>query len=115
MIRRPPRSTLFPYTTLFRSCRRANPFAQREIFLPSMNNTTQFRIYTGALLGEDRFFTLQHHYRDTVGMVGRQRLGRRSLQRSRCAWWKCKMLFYCQVRIKDNDICPSSFTNFVNG
>src|SRR2546422_4197786 len=26
MIRRPPRSTLFPYTTLFRSCRgRANP------------------------------------------------------------------------------------------
>src|SRR3712207_6932574 len=23
MIRRPPRSTLFPYTTLFRSCRRA--------------------------------------------------------------------------------------------
>src|SRR2546421_9863601 len=25
MIRRPPRSTLFPYTTLFRSCRRAVP------------------------------------------------------------------------------------------
>src|SRR2546422_3829939 len=24
MIRRPPRSTLFPYTTLFRSCLRAN-------------------------------------------------------------------------------------------
>src|SRR5438876_8556925 len=24
MIRRPPRSTLFPYTTLFRSCRRAS-------------------------------------------------------------------------------------------
>src|SRR5690242_20827087 len=24
MIRRPPRSTLFPYTTLFRSCRKAN-------------------------------------------------------------------------------------------
>src|SRR3712207_7372394 len=32
MIRRPPRSTLFPYTTLFRSCiadvRRACPFRQ---------------------------------------------------------------------------------------
>src|SRR2546430_4827502 len=25
MIRRPPRSTLFPYTTLFRSCRSAPP------------------------------------------------------------------------------------------
>src|SRR2546430_4218315 len=25
MIRRPPRSTLFPYTTLFRSCRRFAP------------------------------------------------------------------------------------------
>src|SRR4051812_49863426 len=27
MIRRPPRSTLFPYTTLFRSCSRPNPRA----------------------------------------------------------------------------------------
>src|SRR3712207_8992677 len=25
MIRRPPRSTLFPYTTLFRSCHRSSP------------------------------------------------------------------------------------------
>src|SRR2546430_7425357 len=31
MIRRPPRSTLFPYTTLFRSCqRRAEPQAEQE-------------------------------------------------------------------------------------
>src|SRR5689334_24284005 len=29
MIRRPPRSTLFPYTTLFRSDRRARPVARR--------------------------------------------------------------------------------------
>src|SRR5260221_7202169 len=28
MIRRPPRSTLFPYTTLFRSLREANDFAE---------------------------------------------------------------------------------------
>src|SRR5438445_6999247 len=27
MLRRPPRSTLFPYTTLFRSGRAGNPFA----------------------------------------------------------------------------------------
>src|SRR5687768_18195226 len=29
MIRRPPRSTLFPYTTLFRSFQQANPLARR--------------------------------------------------------------------------------------
>src|SRR5258708_21538813 len=34
MIRRPPRSTLFPYTTLFRSKTLA-PFEQRPSFLPS--------------------------------------------------------------------------------
>src|SRR3712207_7868537 len=30
MIRRPPRSTLFPYTTLFRSSRAGKPDARRE-------------------------------------------------------------------------------------
>src|SRR5258708_9972442 len=30
MIRRPPRSTLFPYTTLFRSCQGGDFRAQRE-------------------------------------------------------------------------------------
>src|SRR3712207_8722802 len=29
MIRRPPRSTLFPYTTLFRSCRRGRDLDRR--------------------------------------------------------------------------------------
>src|SRR5207248_6244821 len=33
MIRRPPRSTLFPYTTLFRSCR-------RPPLLPGLHRTT---------------------------------------------------------------------------
>src|SRR5205823_12055352 len=32
MLRRPPRSTLFPYTTLFRSLDRAPPLADRFIF-----------------------------------------------------------------------------------
>src|SRR5438132_1812338 len=31
MIRRPPRSTLFPYTTLFRSVRRALPIAEAAL------------------------------------------------------------------------------------
>src|SRR3712207_7280510 len=34
MIRRPPRSTLFPYTTLFRSIRRAVEAAWRCLFRP---------------------------------------------------------------------------------
>src|SRR5688572_32158226 len=34
MIRRPPRSTLFPYTTLFRSSRRAGSMVTTATFLP---------------------------------------------------------------------------------
>src|SRR3990170_6731344 len=34
MIRRPPRSTLFPYTTLFRSQLRAQRDYRRTVFLP---------------------------------------------------------------------------------
>src|SRR3712207_7142438 len=33
MIRRPPRSTLFPYTTLFRSRRQVRPITKREQLL----------------------------------------------------------------------------------
>src|SRR3712207_8223233 len=32
MIRRPPRSTLFPYTTLFRSCTLAGSMSRRTLF-----------------------------------------------------------------------------------
>src|SRR3712207_9025146 len=32
MIRRPPRSTLFPYTTLFRSVPRSNPAGLRTVY-----------------------------------------------------------------------------------
>src|SRR5258708_20566217 len=35
MIRRPPRSTLFPYTTLFRSCDGASPVAGEIHRLPT--------------------------------------------------------------------------------
>src|SRR5258705_6535403 len=31
MIRRPPRSTLFPYTTLFRSCSKTHVHGQRDL------------------------------------------------------------------------------------
>src|SRR3712207_9370737 len=38
MIRRPPRSTLFPYTTLFRSSER-RPFACRAVALASLRQS----------------------------------------------------------------------------
>src|SRR6266550_6935133 len=48
MIRRPPRSTLFPYTTLFRSRRRHPPaLAPGRVPAPAVQRTTR-----------------QHHHRD---------------------------------------------------
>src|SRR5256885_9475667 len=55
MIRRPPRSTLFPYTTLFRSCRR------KEALAPAAPPTFQFRpsnqigFMPGTTKFEDRY------------------------------------------------------------
>src|SRR2546422_4041996 len=40
MIRRPPRSTLFPYTTLFRSDRRTRP---HYVVLPSLRRIPEVR------------------------------------------------------------------------
>src|ERR1035441_10287631 len=42
MIRRPPRSTLFPYTTLFRSLLREYP---REPFLAAVREAAQYGLY----------------------------------------------------------------------
>src|SRR3989449_10772018 len=41
MIRRPPRSTLFPYTTLFRSCREVAPRLGRRIDRDRVSNRGQ--------------------------------------------------------------------------
>src|SRR2546430_8962353 len=40
MIRRPPRSTLFPYTTLFRSRGRLGPLARRGLMELTANGAT---------------------------------------------------------------------------
>src|SRR5260221_6677804 len=66
MIRRPPRSTLFPYTTLFRSSpvktsRKKNRFSA----LPSIENVVgvQFEKFSGrfALRSEEHTSELQSH------------------------------------------------------
>src|SRR2546422_2816527 len=41
MIRRPPRSTLFPYTTLFRSLRRAGPLRRRGVLDPAAGDAAR--------------------------------------------------------------------------
>src|SRR5215203_7475028 len=67
MIRRPPRSTLFPYTTLFRSQRGSIPAARGELGqthleLPSRYRETQRSIRVGqerALRSEEHTSELQ--------------------------------------------------------
>src|SRR3712207_8764888 len=44
MIRRPPRSTLFPYTTLFRSARQAD--IHTGVVMSGIGSVTQARIHT---------------------------------------------------------------------
>src|SRR2546430_7376003 len=57
MIRRPPRSTLFPYTTLFRSLRHA--FDADHI--AAIDNTTRKLLQDGERpLGTGFFFSLGH-------------------------------------------------------
>src|SRR3712207_8677137 len=49
MIRRPPRSTLFPYTTLFRS-RRLELVAQRALLVPQVqDDRPRLRAIVGAV------------------------------------------------------------------
>src|SRR5258708_28753649 len=59
MIRRPPRSTLFPYTTLFRSRRRAVVSAERRRFAPCASMTSPARIDTQRLRSEEHTSELQ--------------------------------------------------------
>src|SRR3712207_8038284 len=58
MIRRPPRSTLFPYTTLFRSSRVTNALSGRDILsrnrmlaTPATRNTPEPRLTTDTWIG----------------------------------------------------------------
>src|SRR5947208_8302131 len=63
MIRRPPRSTLFPYTTLFRSCtpkERQCPRPQPEV------RRRQRRIATFALAAGFRFAAWQREHESNV-------------------------------------------------
>src|SRR3712207_8253501 len=50
MIRRPPRSTLFPYTTLFRSRRVDLPNCRAELVTPEFSDMSVLYLHGGAFL-----------------------------------------------------------------
>src|SRR2546430_9773323 len=56
MIRRPPRSTLFPYTTLFRSLLLPRLLIAADDVLPNLRRRVAL-----ALVGEIRLHRLMHH------------------------------------------------------
>src|SRR2546430_11994987 len=64
MIRRPPRSTLFPYTTLFRSCPEGSrEIARKKTEAVSHQETIRMKAYvitTGAVFG---LLTVAHIWR----------------------------------------------------
>src|SRR5260221_4025238 len=65
MIRRPPRSTLFPYTTLFRSCRcLANSVTRSTVRRPVVGSMSICRTdgsSTRAMRSEEHTSELQSH------------------------------------------------------
>src|SRR2546430_9498558 len=61
MIRRPPRSTLFPYTTLFRSASPIVVNVEAKSHVPPVLTRTWF--HTGVFLGGEEISRhLAHHY-----------------------------------------------------
>src|SRR2546427_4724987 len=58
MIRRPPRSTLFPYTTLFRSCLSISPATRLEE-LPLPNDSLPGCFFAAASRSEEHTSELQ--------------------------------------------------------
>ena len=58
MIRRPPRSTLFPYTTLFRSWPEVREQLTEEIGQISMGDVRDFSNFMGALIDANSYAKL---------------------------------------------------------
>ena len=74
MIRRPPRSTLFPYTTLFRSLRSPRFAHRAQLHLAYSNQIAEGNgILTGGLIGgsgSSELAPLDHDQRNTLNVGG---------------------------------------------
>src|SRR2546425_6786082 len=89
MIRRPPRSTLFPYTTLFRS---------REFVAPLL--------YAAAAAGADGFFLETHPDPDSAPSDGATMVPRSEEHTSELqslAYLVCRLLLEKKKKPQDND------------
>src|SRR2546422_5308151 len=62
MIRRPPRSTLFPYTTLFRSRREVRLIVVKDSDLPFNSGTQNVAVTTREKVNVGETRTLRHTY-----------------------------------------------------
>src|SRR5438034_2612125 len=61
MIRRPPRSTLFPYTTLFRSCTHVGAVASVPLALVSTQASSKKVVAKRSARSEEHTSELQSH------------------------------------------------------
>src|SRR3989442_9968362 len=61
MIRRPPRSTLFPYTTLFRSSWNSTPKARRSVSRKNQTNRKVILRYRDFMFTTGAFSTFAEH------------------------------------------------------
>ena len=78
MIRRPPRSTLFPYTTLFRSSPRSEEPAPEDITLVIIGSEgSELALSVDDLLGEEDIVikSLADNFRNVSGIAGASILG----------------------------------------
>src|SRR3712207_9351456 len=66
MIRRPPRSTLFPYTTLFRSKLRGRTFFRTVMLMPYATSIAAATLVFAQLFGRD--YGLINTVLETVGL-----------------------------------------------
>jgi len=80
MIRRPPRSTLFPYTTLFRSDATAQVRPRRESTLPRAGSVSQLPEERGAAGNRAQ---LERRFRQMLYQVTRRRVGLTDAQMNR--------------------------------
>src|SRR2546430_1004477 len=69
MIRRPPRSTLFPYTTLFRSVARADPGAARRLLVEQAHLAEELPAVEVGQHHFVAFLVLDHHFYRTADDV----------------------------------------------
>src|SRR2546425_8586808 len=96
MIRRPPRSTLFPYTTLFRSARATVPLGGRRLLVVDDNETNR-RIVRDMLGAEG----MAVHEAPRVGEIGRDTSELQSL-----AYLVCRLLLEKKKMLRHRSTFP---------